>query len=239
MPMVFEPPRVLVFDVGGTVFDWASAIIERLLEHTDPARQDPGALSTVAFDCRGAFLSLQAEVIRGERRWMGADDVYSEALAASLEREGIGLPVQARASLRHAWRRMPAWPGAADAISTLRQRCVVAPLTVLSLPMVPGSSRAAGIDWDCVLSCDLLGVYKPDPRCFARATDLLAVAPSEVMMVASHPSDLRGAASAGWRTAYIRARLFDPGDDYQDRGFQQEFDLVAEDFPALVRALAT
>ena len=68
---------------------------------------------------------------------------------------------------------MPAWPDALAGIADLRRRYVVAPLTILSWRMAVGSSRAAAITWDGILSCDLLGIYKPDPRCFARAAEIL------------------------------------------------------------------
>jgi 2-haloacid dehalogenase len=51
---------------------------------------------------------------------------------------------------------MPAWPDAPAAIAGLRERFVVAPLTILSWRMAVGSSRRAGIDWDGILSCDVL-----------------------------------------------------------------------------------
>jgi len=41
------------------------------------------------------------------------------------------------------------------------------------------------------------------------------------MMVASHPSDLRAAIKAGYRSAYVMPRLEDPGDDYEDTGSQK------------------
>lgn len=202
-----------------------------------PERLDNAVLEALALDCRGTFLALNGAVIRGERPWMGAEDVFAEALDAALARRKLDIADDGWAGLRSAWRHMPAWPGAAEAIRALRRRYLLAPLTVLSLPMVLGSSYAAAIDWDCILSCDLLGCYKPDPRCFVRATELLAVQAADVMMVASHPSDLRGAKAAGWRTAYIRARLFDPDDNYVDCGFAEEFDLVVENFEELAQAL--
>ncbi|HEV2501809.1 MAG TPA: HAD-IA family hydrolase [Mesorhizobium sp.] len=229
--MAFVSPAALVFDAGGTVFDWRTPIVEAL-------RRSFPELSSAAFveiaqDCRGRFLALNGAVIRGDRAWMGADAVFAEAIDASLESSGLQPPA-AGDDIRYAWRRMPAWEGAADAIATLRKRWAVAPLTVLSLPMILGSSREAGVVWDCVFSCDLLGIYKPDPRCFSQTTDLLAVDKADIMMVASHPSDLRAARDAGWRTGYIRATLFDPDDDYEDRGFGREFDLVVDDFAELV-----
>jgi 2-haloacid dehalogenase len=82
-----------------------------------------------------------------------------------------------------------------------------------------------------------LGIYKPDPRCFARAAEIMGCAPAEIMKVAAHPSDLRAAAAFGFRTAYVRPRLEDPGEDYRDTGFAQEFDIVAQDFGELADQL--
>ncbi len=76
-------------------------------------------------------------------------------------------------------------------------------LTILSCTMAVGSSRRNGIDWDLILSCDVLGVYKPDPRCYSRAAEILDCVPDEIMMVAAHPSDLRAAIACGYRSAYV------------------------------------
>ena len=103
--------------------------------------------------------------------------------------------------------------------------------------MAVGSSRANGIDWDGILSCDVLGIYKPDPRSYARAADIIGYQPDEIAMVAAHPSDLRAAMRSGYKSFYMRPRLEDPGDDYTDTGFSDEFDLVVEDFADLSRRL--
>lgn len=59
----------------------------------------------------------------------------------------------------------------------------------------------------------------------------------QVCFVAAHPGDLRAAQKHGMKTAYVIARLFDYGDDYEDRGFAEEFDYVAEDFTHLAELL--
>lgn len=232
--MAIISPKALVFDAGGTVFDWSTPIAGTL----EPVVPELQERESIALDCRGRFLALNGAVIRGERPWMDADRVFAEAMDSSLAGLALANHRDVLERLSTAWRQMPAWDGAADAIRRLRWRQLVAPLTVLSLPMVIGSSRSAGIDWDCVLSCDLLGVYKPDPRCFDRASELLDTDRHDIMMVASHPSDLRAAKAAGWQTAYIRARLFDPDEDYEDKGFKREFDLVLDGFEELASALA-
>jgi 2-haloacid dehalogenase len=169
---------------------------------------------------------------------MTADAIYRAALAEAQARHAlVDLAPADQARLDGAWRAMPAWPEAPAAIAALRRRYVVAPLTILSWPMAVGSSRTAGIAWDGLLCCDLLGVYKPDPRCFARAAEILDCAPGEIMKVAAHPSDLRAAGSAGFRTAYVQPRLEDPGEDYGDPGLASEFDVMATDLAALARQL--
>ncbi len=45
--------------------------------------------------------------------------------------------------------------------------------------------------------------YKPAPAVYQTAARLLDVEPTELMMVAAHPSDLRGARAAGLRTAFV------------------------------------
>ena len=230
--------RALIFDIGGTVFDWLSAITA-VLDGVPAGQLPPGfAPAEFAVAVRSGFFDLYGQVYRGERGWLTADAIYAAVVAELVDRHGLdGLAAAERSRLDQAWRAMPAWPDAPAAIAALRERFVVAPLTILSWRMAVGSSRAAGIDWDGILSCDVLGIYKPDPRCFARAAEILGCAPAAIIKVASHPSDLRAAAASGFRTAYVRPRLEDPGEDYRDTGFALEFDVVAEDFGDLARQL--
>ncbi|GAB7029291.1 hypothetical protein AB0G35_33060 [Streptomyces sp. NPDC021749] len=45
--------------------------------------------------------------------------------------------------------------------------------------------------------------YKPDPRVYLSAAELLGVEPRRLLMVACHPDELAAAAYAGLRTAYL------------------------------------
>lgn len=228
-------PRALVFDIGGTVFDWSSAILETLDRVAPAAGLDREAF---AYACREQFLAMNAAVIRKEIPWMTADEMLVEIMNGLCEERGLAdLTEEGRIDLARSWRRMPAWPGAREAIAALRKRYIALPLTILSFNMAAGSSRRNGIDWDTILSCDILGVYKPDPRCFARTIEILGCAADEIMMVAAHPSDLRAARQAGFRAAYVLPRLHDPGEDYTDRGLAGEFDIVASDFADLAGRL--
>ena len=230
--------RALIFDIGGTVFDWNSAIVESL-NRVVPRHIAPDFdRKSFAFACRERFLALNGAVMRGEKPWMTSDQMLSATVNELWATHGVGeISAEGQADLAHSWRNMPAWPGAREAIAALRQRYVVAPLTILSWPMAVGSSRRNRIEWDGVLSCDVLGVYKPDPRCYARAAEIVDCVPRDIMMVAVHPSDLRAAMAAGYHSAYVQPRLEDPGEDYTDGGFATEFDIVARDFGDLATQL--
>jgi len=160
--------RALIFDIGGTIFDWNAALLDALERIAAP----PLDRRAFTLGCRAGFLQMTRAVVRGEVAWMTADQILAAAVDAEWKKTGLTeLPAPDRFELAHAWRRMPAWDGARDAIASLRKSYVAAPLTLLSWPMAVGSSRMNGIDWDSILSCDVLGFYKPDPRCYAGRRD--------------------------------------------------------------------
>jgi 2-haloacid dehalogenase len=230
--------KVLIFDIGGTVFDWNTAVVETLDRIVPLQSMSRPKRQAFALDCRARFLGLNGAVMRGEKPWLTSDQILATVMDDLWKRAGLPeLAAGARLDLAHSWHRMPAWPGAREAIASLRERYIVVPLTILSWPMAVGSSRKNGINWDSILSCDILGIYKPDPRCYARAAEIVDCAHGDIMMVASHPSDLRAGMAAGYRSAYVLPRLEDPGDDYTDTGFAEEFDIVAQDFADLARQL--
>src|SRR3989442_4786269 len=64
-------------------------------------------------------------------------------------------------------------------------------------------AKNAGLPWDCVLSAELFGHYKPDPEVYQGAARLLGLAPGELMIVAAHPRDLEAGQRVGLKTGYV------------------------------------
>ena len=61
--------------------------------------------------------------------------------------------------------------------------------------------------------------------------------PSEVMMVAAHPGDLRAAADSGLKTAYV-SRPLEGGPNHKSENVSEgDFDVVADDFIDLAEKL--
>jgi 2-haloacid dehalogenase len=58
-------------------------------------------------------------------------------------------------------------------------------------------------EFEMLLSVEDAGMWKPHPRAYAYAASACAVDPADMLMVATHPWDLEGAARAGLRTAWV------------------------------------
>jgi 2-haloacid dehalogenase len=85
-----------------------------------------------------------------------------------------------------AWHELDAWPDAAEGLARLRARYPVISLTILSVALIVNTSRKNRLDWDCVISCEMLGVYKPLPEAYRSAARLLGMRP-DGSHVGGHP----------------------------------------------------
>ena len=130
---------------------------------------------------------------------------------------------------------MDSWSDFGSALARLRTRfsCVV--LTVMSWSIAVDCSKRNDLHWDGILSCELLGAYKPDAAAYEAGARLLRLDPTEMMMVASHPGDLRAAMAVGYRTGFVIARHDEPGGN--DDGDSADFDVLANNFTLLADQL--
>lgn len=225
--------KALTFDVGGSIFDWQSATRSavRKLAHSRNVDIDDKAF---AFDWRRGMFETLGQVRSGNLPWQNADEIHRTVLDELAGKYPLlELTEFDRDQLNLAWHRMDAWDDVAESLAKLRQHYIVSILTVLSLSIIVDSSKHAGIDWDAYLSCEFLGVYKPEPGAYQAAARLFRADPGEVMMVAVHPGDLLAARNAGLKTAYVKPKLEEPG----GFGDSSSFDVIAEDYHDLARQL--
>jgi 2-haloacid dehalogenase len=89
-------------------------------------------------------------------------------------------------------------------LARLRGKFIAASLTILSTRLIIDACKPAGIVWDAVISCEMIGAYKPRPEAYLRAAEWLQVPPSRCLMVAAHEFDLAAAARAGFKTAFVK-----------------------------------
>jgi 2-haloacid dehalogenase len=197
--------RVLLFDVFGTLVDWRSSMIE--LAVTAAGRAGPRAdWPGIIDDWRRAYQPALDRVRQGAA-WRDLDSLQRETLSRVLAERGVSLPATARESLVRGWRQLRAWPDSREGLDRLRRTHVTATLSNGHVALLADLLKFASLRVDAVLSTQLAGSYKPDPKVYLTALDLLDCRPQDAGMVAAHPSDLRAAAEVGLRPIFVRRPL--------------------------------
>jgi 2-haloacid dehalogenase len=197
--------RVLLFDVFGTLVDWRSSMIE--LAATAAGRAGPRAdWAGIIDDWRRAYQPALDRVRQGAA-WRDLDSLQRETLSRVLAERGVSLPATARESLVRGWRQLRAWPDSREGLDRLRRTYVTATLSNGHVALLADLLKFADLRVDAVLSAQLADSYKPDPKVYLTALDLLDCRPQDAGMVAAHPSDLRAAAAVGLRPIFVRRPL--------------------------------
>lgn len=229
--------RVLAFDVFGTVVDWRSSIIAELEQFADRqgVQQD---WATFADSWRAGYVPAMDRVRRGELPWTRLDDLHRQILDQLLRDAGIEASEADVDDLNRAWHRLTPWPDSVAGLHRLKERHTITTLSNGNLSLLTNMAKRAGLPWDCVLSAEIFGHYKPDPEVYLGCAQILDVEPGEVMLVAAHPSDLRAARAAGLRTAYVdRPMEWGQPGRYRVPFETDEFDVTATDLVDLADKL--
>ena len=236
--MLADDVKALVFDVFGTVVDWRATVIhegEKLGREKGLRVDWPGFADEWRLD---GYVAGMERIRRGELPWMKVDQLHRRKLDELLVKHGVsGLDESEIDHFNRIWHRLSPWPDAVAGLTRLRERFIIAPLSNGDVALLTNMAKARKLPWDCILSSELFRSFKPDPRVYLGAADLLGLSPSAVLMVAAHVGDLRAAQSAGLRTAFVtRPVEWGPGGRTEPPP-DPTFDLVAIDFVDLAEKL--
>lgn len=196
-------PRILVFDIFGTVVDWHGSIVREVGRRFPAVNADAFALAW-----RAGYQPAMEGVRSGGRDWVKLDTLHRDILDSLLPRFGLdGLSDADRVDLNRVWHRLDPWPDSVAGLTRLKARFTVCSLSNGNLGLLTDMAKRAGLPWDCVLGAEVFRAYKPDPRVYLGAAEVFDVDPAEVMMVAAHHDDLAAARACGLQTAYIERPL--------------------------------
>ncbi|HML95211.1 MAG TPA: haloacid dehalogenase type II [Thermodesulfobacteriota bacterium] len=229
--------KALTFDVFGTVVDWRSSIIMEC-EALGGRKGVTRDWARFADEWRGGYAPAMDLVRKGGLPWTNIDSLHRMVLDRLLSEFEIGgLTEKEKDHLNRAWHRLGPWPDSIRGIERLRTRYVVATLSNGNVSLLVDMAKNAGLAWDCVLSSELAGHYKPDREVYLTAASLLGLEPGQVMMAAAHRDDLEAARSFGLRTAFISRPLEFGPEGKPDTASGGDFDIVAEDIIDLAEKL--
>ncbi len=203
------PSPAFVFDAYGTLFDVHAAIAR----HRDEMGPDADRLSEL-------WRSKQLEyswTLTLAGRYLDFWSLTQQALDYAFARVPSA-DRRLRAKLLEAYQALDAFPDARATLQELKRRGhQTAILSNGSPDMLAAAVAAAGLGavLDCVLSVDSIRMYKPRREVYALVPAAIQVEPGNVVFVSSNRWDVMGAASFGFRAAWInRAGL---PDEYGDR----------------------
>ncbi len=203
------PATAFVFDAYGTLFDVHAAIAR----HRNEIGPDADRLSEL---WRAKQLEYSWTLTLADRYldfWSLTQQALDHAFARvpSADR-------RLRGKLLEAYRQLDAFADARATLKELKRRGHrTAILSNGSPDMLEAAVAAAGLgtDLDFVLSVDSIRKYKPRPEVYALVPAAMRVEPADVVCVSANRWDAMGAASFGFRAAWInRANL---PDEYADR----------------------
>ena len=168
------PPRILVFDIFGTVVDWHGSIVRELGQRHPKVDPDAFALAW-----RAGYQPAMEAVRSGGRGFVKLDVLHREILDGLLPRFGLDALTNAeRAELNRVWHRLAAWPDSVAGLTRLKSRFTLCSLSNGNLGLLTDMAKHAGLPWDCVLSAEVFRAYKPDPRVYRGAAEVFDADPS-------------------------------------------------------------
>jgi 2-haloacid dehalogenase len=198
-----KPPRILAFDIFGTVVDWHGSIAREVSALYPQVDGDAFALAW-----RDGYYPAMARVRSGELGWTRIDELHRIILDSILPQFNLThLSEDQRQHLNRAWHRLEAWPDTVEGLTRLKTRFTICTLSNGNIGLLTNMAKRAGLPWDCILSAEVFRAYKPDPATYLGVAATFDVPPEEVMLVATHQDDLDAARALGLQTAYIERPL--------------------------------
>ena len=185
-----------VFDAYGTLFDVHSAV-----RRYSSQIKESEAVSALWRAKQLEYTWLRSLMGRYVDFWQ----VTADALDFALETYGISDTV-IRQDLLQAYMTLSCYSEVPDVLDRLKRkgiRCAI--LSNGSPQMLSSAVKNSGLSefFDAVISVDMIGQYKPDPRVYRLAVDELKVEKSKIAFQSSNAWDAAGANAYGFNVVWV------------------------------------
>jgi 2-haloacid dehalogenase len=202
-------PKVIAFDIFGTVVDWHGSISAEVQKLNLPV--DTNAFATA---WRNGYQPAMARVRSGELPWTKIDALHRMILDDILNDFAItSLKESEKQDLNLVWHRLNPWPDTVRGLTQLKSQFTIATLSNGNLSLLAHMAKHGSLPWDLILSAEVFKHYKPDPETYLGVAEIFDLQPHEVMLAAAHKDDLLAAHHCGLQTAFIE-RPFEYGRDH-------------------------
>ena len=221
--------KAFTFDTGGTVLDWHTGF-KKGFEKLNFYEKNGIRSDEMANLLRKK--SLEIITSQREKQLVNFDTAHRIALEQILNEKKIKLDQEDIKFLSY---EVPAnlkvWKDFLNPFEELRKKVLCVSFTLLSNRLVFLNSKVNKINWDLILSCETLEVYKPNINAYLKTAKILQLNPEECVMVACHSFDLNAAKKAGFNTIFVK-RIKEWGPDTKI-SIDGNYDMVIENFNEL------
>ena len=206
-------PKVIAFDIFGTVVDWHGSIANEVKKLN--LQVDANEFATA---WRKGYQPAMARVRSGELPWTKIDDLHRIILNQILHDFGLKtLNESDKNHLNRVWHRLNPWPDSVQGLTQLKSKFTIVTLSNGNLSLLANMAKHGSLPWDLILSAEVFKHYKPDPETYLGVAEIFDLSPHEVMLAAAHKDDLLAAHRCGLQTAFIERPLeFGHGQVRQD-----------------------
>lgn len=192
--------KAVTFDTGGTILDWHRGLSQAFAK-AGARRGVDADWPAIANEYRRRSLQAMVGQINPS---FNIDDVHRTMLEPLIQDHNLSkFTAEDRETIHHTWHELDAWPDFPAALVRLRAKYAVVSFTILSTSLILDVSRRNGLTWDCVVSCEMIGIYKTRPEAYRTCARWLGYRPDELLMVACHNFDLMAARETGYRSAFV------------------------------------
>ena len=194
-----KKPKVIAFDIFGTVVDWHGSIAAEVQRLKLPV--DANAFATA---WREGYQPAMARVRSGELPWTKIDDLHRMILDGILEDFALTTLFESeKQHLNLVWHRLNPWPDSVQGLTQLKSKFTIVTLSNGNLSLLANMAKHGSLPWDLILSAEVFKHYKPDPETYLGVAHIFDLQPHEVMLAAAHKDDLLAAYHCGLQTAFI------------------------------------
>ena len=222
--------KALLFDVFGTVVDWRQSVINQFNQF-ELKTQIKGDWEKVTDLWRQNYQPSMEDVRSGKRPWVNLDTLHKESLVKIIDEIQIqGVKEDDLDQMTLYWHNLDQWSDVEDGLNKLRSNYTISTLSNGGTKLLTNLSHINNIKWNNIFSAENFKCYKPDPKTYLGASDILGHKPNEVLMVAAHNQDLQAAKSCGLMTAFVsRPKEYGENQDF-DLKADENIDISATDF---------
>ncbi|KAJ8651785.1 haloacid dehalogenase, type II [Lichtheimia ornata] len=232
--------KALTIDVFGTCVDWRSCI-EKALEEAIGASPAPD-YAALAHKWRKGYKTAMQHYASQKGPidpYPNLDDLHRELLDNLLDKDpefnhlSTLVDESARTKLTQAWHHLTPWEDTNPGLGCLSNELglITSTLSNGNMRLLVDMKKFGQMPFDIILSSELFGTYKTNPKIYQGAAQMLGLPPRSICMVATHLHDLKAAKANGYTTAFIPR----PKEDKQvlDEEDFQYVDVVADSFVQL------